>query len=57
MEMDNTRDLIIALRGGLPEKCDFCGADSDDLDPEEGDMWACRECWDRFRREDREAAC
>jgi len=49
--MSSTRDLIVALRGGVPDVCDFCGeaTDPDDLHPEEGGEWACTECiraWD-----------
>jgi hypothetical protein len=40
-------DLIVSLRGGLPEKCDFCGqpfTDSRYPIPEEGGEWTCSEC-------------
>lgn len=44
-EENLTRELIESLRG-IPTKCDFCDLEktSDDLEPEEGDMWVCRDC-------------
>jgi len=40
------RELIIGLRGGVPNKCDFCGEDFDEhaLYPEEAGMWICIDC-------------
>jgi hypothetical protein len=46
-EKFNTFDLIVALRGGLPEKCDFCGLPYGDGRypvPEEAGDWSCNEC-------------
>ena len=47
----NTLELLISLRGGLPEKCDFCGLPFDyDIPgsrypiPEEAGAWSCNEC-------------
>jgi ribosomal protein L37AE/L43A len=44
-------DLIVALRGGLPADCDFCGQPFTQARypvPEEAGAWACRECLDRW---------
>lgn len=52
----NSRDLIIALRGGIPAKCDFCGKETppERMDPEEGGEWVCYDCEERWEREERE---
>ena len=56
-EMD-TFDLIVGLRGGLPECCDFCGqafSETRHPVPEEAGEWACSECvarWDAARAPD-----
>lgn len=52
--MVDARDMIIALRGGIPELCSFCREtlDHETAVPEEGGEWACRECWDRFEESD-----
>jgi len=48
----DTFDLLVALRGGLPERCDFCGKpynEDRNPEPEEAGEWACSECvarWD-----------
>ena len=43
--------MIVDLRGGIPEKCDFCGqpftAERRPA-PEEGDAWACSDCLRRW---------
>lgn len=49
--MDNMRDLIIAMRGGVPDKCDFCGETSDELEPEEGWEWVCHKCLKRWEND------
>lgn len=45
-------DLIVDLRGGLPEKCDFCGQPFVPKQrwpiPEEAGEWACNECYARW---------
>jgi hypothetical protein len=43
------RDVIIALRGGIPEKCDFCGKQTppEQMHPEEAGEWACETCLKR----------
>ena len=46
-------DLIKALRGGNAGLCDFCKRKADDLLPEEGGAWACRDCIERWEREER----
>jgi len=40
--MTAARDLIIALRGGLPNRCNFCDQPTppERLHPEEGGEWA-----------------
>lgn len=55
----NSFDLIVALRGGLPDRCDFCDQPFTDERypiPEEGSEWACSECvarWDAAEKEAR----
>lgn len=47
----STFDLIVALRGGVPERCDFCGQPYDAKrhpEPEEAGEWACTECVKRW---------
>lgn len=47
----NTLDLLISIRGGLPEKCDFCGLAYEDNRfpiPEEAGAWSCNECEAKF---------
>lgn len=50
------RELIIAMRGGVPEHCDFCGQSQcpEDLHPEEAGQWACNECLTRWKAEESE---
>ncbi len=48
-------DMIAAMRGGVPENCDFCGqpyTDERTPIPEEAGEWTCSECWDRWAKED-----
>jgi hypothetical protein len=51
--------MIADLRGGVPARCDFCGAELSEENepvPEEGDMWCgltC--CWERWEREEKKA--
>lgn len=55
MEDDlDTRELIIGLRGGVPERCDFCDEKThpDLLDPEEGGLWVCLGCQVRWKEEE-----
>lgn len=54
----NVLDMIVELRGGIPEKCDFCGQAFTEERypiPEEAGMWTCKECWDRWEKEDKES--
>jgi hypothetical protein len=47
-------ETIIAMRGGIPEKCDFCGrafTDANYATPEEAGDWACIECVTRWDKE------
>jgi hypothetical protein len=45
-------EFLVDLRGGLPEKCDFCGqpygAERFPI-PEEAGEWSCSECEARER--------
>jgi hypothetical protein len=53
----NPIDLIAELRGGYPEKCDFCGQGyTEDRYPvpEEAGEWACSECWERWEKAEAE---
>jgi len=47
-------DFIVALRGGFPEKCDFCQQPYIEHVrwpvPEEAGEWACNECYARWER-------
>lgn len=47
------RDLIIDLRGGSHEKCDFCGGTfpHEEIHPEEAGQWACIHCIEKWRKE------
>lgn len=47
---------IAAIRGGFPDRCDFCDQPTrpESLVSEEGGQWACLECWDRWESEDNE---
>ena len=50
----NMLQLIAELRGGIPEKCDFCGQEyTEDRYPipEEAGEWTCSECWARWEKE------
>lgn len=55
-ETGDCRDMIIALRGGVPKVCDFCGRErpENELHPEEAGQWACIYCIDRWTEEDAE---
>lgn len=49
-------DLIVGLRAGVPEKCDFCDQPFTDARypvPEEAGEWTCSECLARWRAEGR----
>jgi ribosomal protein L37AE/L43A len=50
-------DLIVSLRGGLPERCDFCKKPyTEDRYPipEEAGEWTCNECVARWNKAERE---
>lgn len=51
--MNDTRDLIIAFRGGVAERCDFCNEplDAATAIPEEAGQWCCPSCRDKFEAE------
>ena len=50
-----TINLLISLRGVLPEKCDFCNQQFTGtrypLLPEEAGAWACSECAARWAKD------
>lgn len=53
--MNPMKEMIADLRGGFPEKCDFCDKPTtpENLEPEEAGAWACIECvtrWDLCER-------
>ena len=53
--MKNILDLIVELRGGIPESCDFCDqvfTESRQPVPEEAGEWACTECLTRWEKEE-----
>ena len=53
----NMIDVIAELRGGYPEKCDFCDKSYNKERrpvPEEAGEWACTECWERWEKEENE---
>lgn len=46
-----TFDLLVALRGGPPDVCDFCEqpyTETRHPEPEEAGAWACTECVTRW---------
>ena len=56
MTNDDVYEMIVAVRGGIPERCDFCGERYTDTRypiPEEAGEWACSECWERWQEEDK----
>lgn len=50
----DARSLIEAIRGGIPDECDFCGTKTapEKLHPEEAGMWACEKCLDFWEKND-----
>ena len=50
----NMLEMIAELRGGIPDKCDFCEQpytkDRYPI-PEEAQAWACSECWEIWEQE------
>ena len=49
-DYNDVRNLIADLRGGVPEKCDFCQEErsADELHPEEAGQWICNACIKRI---------
>lgn len=50
------REVIVELRGGeseMPTHCDACKRKvaPDELEPEEGGLWVCSECWSKWNPE------
>ena len=50
-DTNETRQLIADLRGGVPEKCDWCGKRASYLEPEEAGDWVCHACLWAFESE------
>lgn len=50
MSNDDVRNLIVDLRGGIPDKCSFCAnpTEPQNLHPEEAGEWICNECIKRM---------
>jgi len=50
------RELIVALRGGIPATCYFCCEETkpENLHPEEGGVWACIDCLKRWQKQESE---
>jgi hypothetical protein len=52
---DITLEWLASLRGGLPERCDFCGEPYDNERypvPEEAGEWACNFCLERWEKQE-----
>jgi len=49
-EKIDVREMIINLRGGIPERCDFCKEKrpKHEMHPEEAGEWACIYCIERW---------
>jgi hypothetical protein len=50
-------EVIVELRGGVPERCDFCSkpfTEQNYATPEEAGDWACIECVMRWDKEVKE---
>ncbi len=48
--MSTAREIIVTMRGGVPDHCDFCGQSQwpEHLHPEEAGQWVCDECLARW---------
>lgn len=43
--MNDTRELLVALRGGESSQCDYCGRTFlVPLNPDEANTWSCNRC-------------
>ncbi len=52
----NMINLIAELRGGMPERCDFCKKQFTEQNyptPEEAGEWACIECVKKWDEQDK----
>jgi len=41
-------NAIVAMRGGIPETCDYCGGKFTETNhpvPDEAQTWSCTDCW------------
>lgn len=49
-ENEAVKQMIANLRGGYPDRCDFCEQlkEEHELHPEEAGMWICNECIKRI---------
>ena len=51
----NMLEMIAEMRGGIPDKCDFCEQPYNEKRypiPDEAQTWACSECWAKWEKED-----
>lgn len=51
----NMLEMIAEMRGGIPDKCDFCEQPYTEERypiPEEAQAWTCSECLARWEKED-----
>ena len=48
------KDFVVALRGEVPSKCDFCYQPKplEELEPEEAGDWVCHDCLKRWDESD-----
>ena len=55
--MNWVAETIMEMRGGVHEKCDYCGKPFDKRGaiPDEGQTWSCWPCWDRWESENARA--
>ena len=51
----NMLEMIAEMRGGIPDKCDFCEQPYTEERypiPEEAQAWTCNECYARWEQEE-----
>jgi hypothetical protein len=54
--MGHVREMIITLRGGIPDECDFCDMEAppDLLHPYGSQLWICIDCVEMWEKCDAE---
>ena len=54
MDMIDVRQFIVDLRGGIPERCDFCGKPTppEQMEPEEAGDWVCHTCMKHWNEQE-----